>query len=95
MPSHLPPLSPELERMARQRARAKLGFCVHAMVYAMVITGLTLLAFSREQTWSVWPAAGWGFGLLMHGLGVFAWGRGSPIQEQMIERERSKLRERS
>ena len=94
MPSHLPPLSPELERMARHRARAKLGFCVHATVYAVVITGLTLLAFSREQAWSVWPAAGWGFGLLMHGLGVFAWGRGSPFQEQMIERERSKLRER-
>ncbi len=86
------PLSPELERLAERRAKAKLGFFVHALVYAVVITGLSLLAFSQGKIWSLWPAAGWGLGLLMHGLGVFGFGPGSALRERLIERERERLR---
>ncbi|MDP2418915.1 MAG: 2TM domain-containing protein [Hydrogenophaga sp.] len=42
--------------------------------------------------WSLWPAAGWGFGLLMHGMGVFGFGPGSALRERMLERERERLR---
>jgi uncharacterized membrane protein len=86
------PLSPELERLAERRAKAKLGFFVHALVYAVVITGLSLLAFSQGKIWSLWPAAGWGLGLLMHGLGVFGFGPGSALRERLTERERERLR---
>jgi hypothetical protein len=87
-------LSPDLERLARRRAKAKLGFYTHALIYAVVITGLSLLAFSQGKAWSLWPAAGWGFGLLMHGLGVFGFGPGSALREHMTEREREHLRQR-
>lgn len=88
------PLSPELERLARKRAGAMLGFYTHALIYLVVITGLSLLAFSQGKTWALWPAAGWGLGLLMHGLGVFGWGPGSALRERMTERELAKLRQR-
>jgi len=87
-------LSPELERLARRRAKAKLGFYTHALIYAVVITGLSLLAFSQGKVWSLWPTAGWGFGLLMHGLGVFGFGPGSALRERMTEIERENLRQR-
>jgi len=89
------PLSPDLERLARRRARAKLGFYTHALVYAVVITGLSLLAFSQGKAWSLWPAAGWGLGLLMHGLGVHWFGPGSAWRERLTEREREHLRRRA
>jgi uncharacterized membrane protein len=85
------PLSPELERLARRRAKAKLGFFTHAFIYAIVITGLSLLSFSQGKVWSLWPAAGWGFGLLMHGLGVFGVGPGSAMGERLLQAERERL----
>lgn len=87
-------LNPDLERLAQRRARAKIGFYTHALIYALVITGLGLLAFSQGKAWSIWPAAGWGLGLLMHGLGVFGFGPGSALRERMVERERENLRQR-
>ncbi len=89
-----PSLSPDLERLASRRAQAKLGFYTHAVIYAVVMTGLGLLAFSQGKAWAFWPAAGWGFGLLMHGLGVFGFGPGSALRERMTEREREHLRQR-
>lgn len=88
------PLLPELERLARKRAGAKLGFYTHALVYLLVITGLSLLAFSQGKSWSLWPAAGWGLGLLMHGLGVLGWVPGSALRARMTERELERLRQR-
>ena len=89
------PLPPELEKLARRRASAKLGFFTHAFVYTVVITGLSLLAFSQGRAWSLWPAAGWGLGLFMHGLGAFGFGPGSALRERLVERERSALRRQS
>ena len=94
MHTPLDPLSPELEHLARKRAGAKLGFYTHALVYLVVITGLSLLAFSQGKSWALWPAAGWGLGLLMHGLGVFGWGPGNALRERMTERELEQLRQR-
>lgn len=85
-------LSPELERLAHQRAKAKLGFYGHALIYVLVITGLSLMALSQGKAWSLWPAAGWGLGLFMHGLRVFGVGPGTALREQLVERERAQLR---
>jgi uncharacterized membrane protein len=85
-------LSPELERLARRRAGAKLGFVIHVVVYTLVVAGLGVLALSQGKAWTIWPAAGWGIGLLMHGLGVFGRHPGSALRERLIERERQALR---
>jgi uncharacterized membrane protein len=88
-------LSPELERLARKRVNARLGFYTHALVYILVVGGLGLLALSQGRAWAFWPAAGWGIGLLMHGLGVFGFGPGSALRDTMLERERELLRQRA
>jgi 2TM domain len=86
-----PSLSPELERLARRRAKAKLGFFTHALIYAVIMTGLSLLALSQGKAWSLWPAAGWAFGLLMHGLGVFGFAPSGALRERLVQRERERL----
>lgn len=90
----LPHTAADIDRLARRRAKAKMGFFTHAIVYAAVITGLTVLSFGGGQTWSLWPAAGWGLGLLMHGLGVFGFGPGSSWEARLVERERERLMRR-
>ena len=88
----LEPLSPELERLARRRVRALLGLYLHALIYVIVIGGLSLLSLSQGKSWSVWPAAGWGIGLLLHGVGVIAFGPGGRLGARLLDRERERLR---
>lgn len=88
------PLSPEqIEHLARRRAGAKLGWYVHACVYVLV--NLLLWAMSRygfgHRPWSVFPVVGWGVGVALHGISVFVLGRGSPLRERMVQRERERL----
>lgn len=53
-------------------AEAKLGFKIHAIVYALVMTGLVvlnalLIAFTDvDFPWAVFPLVGWGIGLTFH-----------------------------
>jgi hypothetical protein len=84
-------LPPELERIARKRVKARLGWYTHALVYACVIGGLALIGAWQGRYWPIAPALGWGLGLLMHGLSVFAWGTGSRLQDDMLQRERERL----
>eukprot|EP01030_Chromulinospumella_sphaerica_P029494 gene29494-29933_t len=61
-------LSPaELERLARKRAGAKMGWYTHALVFVLVNAGLALLAALHGQQGAVFPALGWGLGLAIHG----------------------------
>jgi hypothetical protein len=91
------PLSPEqLERLARKRAGAKLGWYVHAMVYVLV--NLVLWAMSMHgfgsRPWSVFPLLGWGLGLALHGISVFMLGTGSDLRERLVQKERERLQRR-
>lgn len=88
----------EIDRLARRRAGAKIGWYLHALVYLLVNLGL--LAFSQhgfgQRQWSPAPALGWGLGLALHGFSVFLLGQGSGMRERMVEKERERLlRERS
>lgn len=92
-----PSLSPEqLERLARKRAGAKLGWYVHAMVYVLV--NLVLWAMSMHgfgsRPWSVFPLLGWGLGLALHGISVFMLGTGSDLRERLVQKERERLQRR-
>ncbi|MBO9679495.1 MAG: 2TM domain-containing protein [Acidovorax sp.] len=83
----------DIERLARKRAGAKLGWYMHALVY--VVVNLAVFAFSRygwgHRPWSVFPLLGWGLGLALHGVSVFVLGTGSGLRERMVRRERERL----
>jgi hypothetical protein len=88
------PLTPEeIERIARKRAGAKLGWYIHATVYILV--NLFIFAISQygfgHRRWSVFPLLGWGLGLALHGLSVFVLGTGSDLRERLIQKERERL----
>ncbi len=88
------PLTPEeIERIARKRAGAKLGWYTHATVYLLVNLALFLASSQGlgQRDWSVFPALGWGLGLVLHGIAVFALGAGSSLRENLVQRERERL----
>ena len=83
--------SPEaLERLARRRAGAKMGWFIHALVYVCVNAGLALMAWHTGRAWHLYPLAGWGLGLALHGLAV--WLRtGTGLHERLLQAERDRL----
>lgn len=88
------PLSPEqIDRIARRRAGAKLGWYVHAAVYVLV--NLFVLTMSEygfgTRAWSVKPLLGWGLGLALHGISVWLLGAGGEFRERMVQKERERL----
>lgn len=88
------PLTPEeIDKLARKRAGAKLGWYAHACVY--VVVNLVLFALSRygfgHRPWSIFPLLGWGLGLTLHGVSVFVLGSGSALRERMVQKERERL----
>ncbi len=91
MPTRLNPEA--IERLARRRAGAKLGWYVHALVFVLVnaaLLGLSHHGFG-SRPWSVYPLLGWGLGLALHGISVFALGAGSGVRERMVQKERERL----
>ena len=82
--------SPEaLERLARRRAGAKMGWFVHALVYVCVNAGLALIAWHTGRAWHLYPLVGWG-------LGLAVWlGSGTDLYQRLLEAERKKLQHRS
>jgi len=88
------PLTPdEIDRLARRRVRAKMGWFFHATVYVLV----NLFIFARSEygfgthSWHVAPLLGWGLGLAFHGISVWFVGAGSGFRERMVQRERERL----
>lgn len=94
LPMPTPLSNDDIDRIARRRAGAKLGWYIHALVYLVV--NLFLFALSAyalgERRWSVYPMLGWGLGLVLHGVAVFVLGSGSSLRERLIEKERERLR---
>ena len=83
--------NPALEQLARKRARAKLGWYIHASVYVAVNLLLAALSAMSGGHWAVFPAVGWGIGLAMHGVVVFLVTGGAGLHERLVQRERSRL----
>jgi hypothetical protein len=79
------------ETTARRRAGARMGWYVHAMVFVAVNAVLMLISFSTGRHWAIFPALGWGLGLLLHGLGVWLALGGGGLQQRLIEQERARL----
>jgi hypothetical protein len=85
----------DIETLARRRAGAKLGFYIHATVYVAVNAFLMALALSHGRSWYLGPLLGWGLGLAIHGLKVFAARPGSAVFDRMVDAERKQLASRA
>ena len=83
-----------LDRLARRRADAKMGWYVHASVYVLVNLALIGLSVARGRDWAVHPLLGWGLGLLVHGAAVWFAASGSGLHERLVARERRALGQR-
>lgn len=74
---------------ARERAKAKYRFFVHAGVYAAVMVLLVVvnLVTSPRVIWFVWPLIGWGFAVVLHGVGAFLLADKNVVIEKLTEHE--------
>lgn len=79
------------ERLAQRRAQAKMGWLMHLVVYLLVNAVLIGLSLSQGRHWAVYPALGWGLGLVIHGAVVFMATGGSGLYERMVRAERTRL----
>lgn len=77
----------ELERLARRRAGAKLGWYIHAAVFIAVNLLLATLSALSGRHWAVFPA----FGLAMHGAVVVLLTGGAGLRERLAQKERERL----
>ncbi|MFV0681491.1 2TM domain-containing protein [Ottowia sp.] len=81
----------EIERLARRRAGAKMGWYIHAAVYVAVNLMLIALSLYQGRSWFIFPLLSWGLGLALHGGGVWLAGPGCGLRQRLIERERAAL----
>jgi hypothetical protein len=79
----------DINKLARRRAGVKMGWYIHAFVYVAVNIALGVISATVGRNWAVFPALGWGLGLLIHGAVVFASTTG--WRERLVERERIAL----
>ncbi len=85
-PTHNP-----LERLARRRAHARLGWYTHACVYVLVNLVLVAISSASGRNWAIFPALGWGLGLAIHGTMVFVLAGGTDLHERMVQAERDRI----
>lgn len=85
------PQDNDIERLARKRAGAKLGWYVHAGIYIAVNLMLAALSAASGRHWALFPAFGWGIGLLAHGVVVFLATGGAGLHEKLVQQERQRL----
>jgi 2TM domain len=88
-------LDDDLTRRARKRVDMKMGFTVHLLVYLLVNAGLYLLnQVKGGGAWHVWPLAGWGVGLAIHGIVTLIGLQGDGLRERMLANEIERLKGR-
>jgi hypothetical protein len=82
------------EAQATRRVQARMGFFVHASIYVVMNLGFVAIWYMTGSTypWFVWPALGWGIGVLAHGVTLMI-GPGSAAERRAIDRELRRLRE--
>ncbi|NVM88839.1 2TM domain-containing protein [Variovorax sp. SG517] len=85
----------DIERLARRRAGAKMGWYVHAFVYVLVNLGLVAISAANGRSWAMYPLMGWGLGLLIHGAVIWFIAPGGGFYDRLVERERRALGSRN
>jgi hypothetical protein len=58
----------EIYAKALRRARNRMAFYIHAVIYVFVILLLAVINFltTPNTLWVIWPFGGWGLGLFFH-----------------------------
>jgi hypothetical protein len=91
-----PKTDSELRQLAKRRVNQKMGFYIHLAVYVLVNLGLAAINLvGGGQRWHLWPLAGWGLGLAIHGIVTFASLRGEGVRERMLDDELERLKRRN
>jgi len=86
---------PALRRRAERRVKLKMGFYIHAGIYVLVSLGLLLInGVAGGRPWALWPLAGWGLGLAIHGIVTFVSLRGDGFRNGLVEQELKRLQQR-
>lgn len=83
-----------LERLARRRAGMKLGWLIHATVFALVNLALLIARGGFTGGWLGLPTGGWIIGLFIHGVVVLLYPMGLGVRDWLIEQERRRLHNR-
>ena len=82
-----------IEARAERRVRRKIGFFIHAFVFACVNGGLFVAnQVTGGGAWHMFPLLGWGFGLAIHGLVTFVSLQGEGYRRQMLQEEIARMR---
>ncbi len=88
------PSDEALRRKAQRRVKLKMGFFIHAGIYVLVNLGLLAInGVAGGKPWALWPMAGWGLGLAIHGIVTYINLRGNGVRESMVERELERLKQ--
>lgn len=77
---------------ARKRAKAKVEFYIHLVIYVVVIgmlLGINLIAWSG-YFWVIWPAFFWGIALFLHGANAFLISQKEAMIDRIAKREAEK-----
>jgi hypothetical protein len=91
-----PKTDSELRQLAKRRVNQKMGFYIHLAVYVLVNLGLAAInLLGGGQRWHLWPLAGWGLGLAIHGIVTFASLRDESVRERMLDDELARLKQRN
>jgi hypothetical protein len=81
----------DVDKIARRRAAAKLGWLIHASVYLAVNAPLIAVSLMQGKAWAAFPLAGWGLGLAIHGAVVWLASPGGSVYERLVQQERERL----
>jgi hypothetical protein len=89
----------EIRKLAESRVGQKKGFFIHLTVYIVINAFLVIIWAVTSSVskywfpWFVFPLAGWGVGLLFHGLNVFVFPKsGGDWEQREIRREMDRIR---
>lgn len=80
-----------LER-ARRVARRKMDFLRHVIIYLLVMAVLAVInnVTGGGYQWWLWPALGWGIGVLAHFLSAFLYSGGN-LEKRLVQKELEKI----
>ncbi len=83
----------KLER-ARQVARRKMDFLRHVIIYLVVMAVLAIInnVTGGGYQWWLWPALGWGIGVVAHFLSAFLYAGGN-LEKRLVQKELEKIKD--
>ena len=82
----------ELYKKAKLKAESKIRFYIHVTVFLGVnlLLAIINLKTSPDRLWFLYPFAGWGIALFLHGLKVLGVFDFPETKKQLVEKELAK-----